>query len=344
VTNERWSDVRRVLLGLSRFFRLSTAGFSMMLPILGAAVVSSALSPSQVVRLAAVGLAFHIFGFVTNDVVDLPIDRTEPLRANSPLVRGVVRPAVALWVALVPVPAAAAIHALAGERVAAAALMIGMALGSIYNVYGKRHSWPILPDAAQSLAWVALLLFGAASAAQPLGSALLWQAAMIFCYVMLVNGIHGGIRDLKNDSRHGARTTVQSLGARLHEDGTMSVPRAVIVYGVALQLLLLAAEALFVVEIWPRIRVVPRELAVLLIASGHAALIPLARVAMRHASPTSVRLRAGTRHLLLSMALVCLPAAFVMNACALITIVACYVTPPLLLRSQAYYPRPADQL
>src|SRR6266511_983049 len=98
---------RRTLIDLARSLRLSVVGFSLMLPLLGAAVVSPTLRSSRLIALVGVGLAFHIFGYLSNDLVDLPIDRTQPLRADSPLVRGLVRPSVAWWVAMIPVPGAA---------------------------------------------------------------------------------------------------------------------------------------------------------------------------------------------------------------------------------------------
>src|SRR5882672_4637092 len=91
-------DVRpgNLLADICRFGRFSVLGFSVMLPLIGAAAVSRALSAGQLVALTAVGFAFHIFAYVSNDVFDLPIDRTQPLRADSPLVRGLVPPSLAL--------------------------------------------------------------------------------------------------------------------------------------------------------------------------------------------------------------------------------------------------------
>ena len=79
-----------LLVEVARFARLSVSGFSLALPLVGAAAVSAALTPLQVAGLVAVGLAFHVFGYVSNDVIDLPIDRTQPLRHADPLVRGAI--------------------------------------------------------------------------------------------------------------------------------------------------------------------------------------------------------------------------------------------------------------
>ena len=53
----------------------------------GVGSVTTTSTPPSTGTLAlvvAVGLAFHVFAYVLNDVVDLPIDRTEPRRATSP--------------------------------------------------------------------------------------------------------------------------------------------------------------------------------------------------------------------------------------------------------------------
>jgi 4-hydroxybenzoate polyprenyltransferase len=88
------------------FIRFAAFGFSVMLPLLGAATVTRHLSIPQTLGLIVVALNFHGFSFVFNDVIDLPIDRTQALRTQSPLVRGVIRPRQALVFALLQIPSA----------------------------------------------------------------------------------------------------------------------------------------------------------------------------------------------------------------------------------------------
>jgi hypothetical protein len=44
-------------------------------------------------------------------------------------------------------------------------------------------------------------------------------------FVVIVNAVHGGLRDLRNDSARGMRTTAIAFGARVHGD-TVTVPPA----------------------------------------------------------------------------------------------------------------------
>src|SRR3712207_6301146 len=85
-----WLRLR--LLDVYRFIRFSALGASAILPLLGAATVQPRLSQPSIGGLLAVALAFHVFAYVLNDVIDLPLDRTEVLRRAFPLVRGAVQP------------------------------------------------------------------------------------------------------------------------------------------------------------------------------------------------------------------------------------------------------------
>jgi 4-hydroxybenzoate polyprenyltransferase len=313
-----------LLAEIGRFGRFSVLGFSLILPIAGAATVSSQVSAAQLAALLAVAFAFHIFGYVSNDVIDLPLDRTEPLRAGSPLVRGLVSPRAAFAIAMIPVPLAAAVHLIAGGNPAAAAvLMIGMGFGWIYNAHGKKIAVPLVSDAVQAMAWGSLALYGALTMRAPLTAAFGLLAATVFFYVLLVNGLHGGLRDIGNDARHGAKTTAILLGARATDDGRLLVPRVLKIHGLMLHLLILTAGVLAVVERWPA--------AAILLTIAHVFLLILARKALREAADRVAVVRAGFAHLFLSIGVVFLPFALFGNRAAAATIIAVYAVPVAVL-------------
>ncbi len=239
-----------------RFIRFSALGATSILPLLGAASVSPRPPAGLLVGLLAAALLFHCYAYVLNDVIDLPIDRREPQRATFPLVRGLVRPQHALAFALAQIPLLFALTAwLGGGPLAQAALAVALLLMAAYNLWGKRTRFPPLIDLAQGLGWAALLLYGAAlaGAPSPLTGAL---AAFEIVFIMLINGVHGPLRDLANDLRCGARTTAILFGARpaASEQPQASslkppasrifIPPALTAYAVALQLLLAGLLAL----------------------------------------------------------------------------------------------------
>lgn len=313
-----------LLAEIGRFGRFSVLGFSLILPVAGAATVSAHVTVAQIAALLAVALAFHIFGYVSNDVCDLPIDRTEPLRAGSPLVRGLVSPRVAFAIAMIPVPLAAALHlAAGGDPAAAAVLMTGMGFGWIYNAYGKRIAAPLVSDVAQALAWVALALYGALTMRSALTLAFDWLGATVVLYVLLVNGLHGGLRDLANDARHGAKTTAILLGARAMDDGRLLVPRGLKLYGLALHVLILVIAVLAVGERWPA--------AAIAVVIAHALLLILAFKALRPAASRAEMVHAGFAHLFLSIGVVFIPFALFGNRATAATIIAVYALPVVVL-------------
>jgi 4-hydroxybenzoate polyprenyltransferase len=308
-----------LLAEIGRFGRFSVVGFTLLLTLAGAATASAAVTPLQLAALLAAGLAFHLFAYVSNDVFDLELDRTAPLRSGSPLVRGLLRPSAALAIALVPVPLVCALHlAAGGPPAAAAALLAAMGLMLLYNRFGKRLALPLLSDAVQALGWASLALYGALSVG-PITAPFAWLAASAIVYVLMVNGLHGGLRDLANDALHGARTTALFLGARASADGRLLLPRAVRLYALALHLALLFLG-------WMS---APRwQVAVLFL---HGVLLFIGRAALRAGAAHAEVMRLGFLHLYLSMAAVLLPFALFGDARTAAVMLAVYAAPLLVL-------------
>ncbi len=104
---------------------------------------------------------------------------------------------------------------------------------AVYDLGGKRSPVPWLLDLVQGLGWASLLLYGAAArgAWTPLTW---WLFAFWTCFIVLANGVHGGLRDLENDARCGARSTAIAMGARAGPDGCLVIPHRVVAYGWAL--------------------------------------------------------------------------------------------------------------
>ncbi|HNP74407.1 MAG TPA: UbiA family prenyltransferase [Kouleothrix sp.] len=239
----------RAMLQFQLFIRFPAFGFTVILPFLGAASAAPRLAPAQLAGLLALALAFHSFSYVENDVIDLPLDRRQPLRQADPLVRGAISPAVALAFALAQVPLALALTFWLGAPATAyLALAAGFALMTVYNLWGKRVALPVSTDMAQGLAWAALALYGAIVAAgAPTGLTFLLSAYVVL-YVMLINSIHGSLRDLANDFACGKRSTAILLGARPLGATQLHIPARLRFYAFALQYALIGLLA------WPLLR------------------------------------------------------------------------------------------
>src|SRR5437016_5971721 len=127
-----WHNLPALLL----LIRFSALSFSIILPLLGAAVISLQLNSFQIIALISVAIAFHIFAYVQNDVFDLQVDRTEPLRRDFPLVQGTIQPRRALVIALAQIPAAFILTAWLGGSIRTyAALIAAFVLMTAYNIW-----------------------------------------------------------------------------------------------------------------------------------------------------------------------------------------------------------------
>jgi 4-hydroxybenzoate polyprenyltransferase len=220
--------------------RFALLGGTLVIALLGAGSAASGPTIVSLLLLLLGAVAFHNFTYVLNDLIDLPIDHTEPRRASSPLVRGIVRPEQALLFMILQIPIPFLVTAVLSGNFAAHLLMeAALLLMSIYNLWGKSNAYPILTDVAQGLSWG----FLGAWAALAMGGRLTPLTTVLFSYVMvyilLINGVHGSLRDLPNDWRYGVRSTAVFLGARLAGEGIL-IPRRLRRYACLLQLLLSA--------------------------------------------------------------------------------------------------------
>ena len=87
-----------------RFFRGSYFGYTWLLILLGAGSVNPEPSLTQIVLLICLGLNYHFFGYIHNDLIDLPLDRLQPRRATDPLVTGRISTRTAWLFALIQIP------------------------------------------------------------------------------------------------------------------------------------------------------------------------------------------------------------------------------------------------
>ncbi|RRR66351.1 MAG: hypothetical protein EI684_20930 [Candidatus Viridilinea halotolerans] len=230
--------------------RFSAFGATALLPLTGAAAAEAQLTNRHALGLLGVAAAFHGFAYIHNDLCDLAVDRSQPLRAAYPLVRGTLDVHTARLLSLGSLALAYVGDALVGapQRTAARRQRLTMAWAclAIYNHWGKRCPWPPLTDGVQALGWAALLAYGAATTGQADPPLLPLLLAYEIVLILQVNGIHGALRDLANDAACGARTTALWLGARPQAHGGFAPTPALAAYALSLQaaMTILALSAL----------------------------------------------------------------------------------------------------
>lgn len=239
---QRRPPLGEVLSTAGMFIRFSTLGISIIMALFGAVSVTAAVSGGIAIsgrHLALVllgAIAFHNFAYVLNDIVDLPLDRTDPRRVHFPLVRGLISPRQALFfVSLQILIAFAVTFRLGGTTPAFLALAAAFFFMAIYDVWGKRCFLPPLTDLAQGIGWGCLALWAAALMPGSL-SGLSWVLfGYLTLFIVLINGLHGSFRDLANDYKHGVRSTAILLGVRPQGADGLIIPRHVRLYAALLQ-------------------------------------------------------------------------------------------------------------
>ncbi len=230
------------------FVRAHYFGFTALLIIGGAATSSRPVAIDTIVSLLVIAMCFHVFSYALNDVIDLDLDRTQPRRRNDPLVRGAISRRSALGIAFSGVPLSfLAVLYLADFKPRAnpwalVTLALAFALMSIYNSYGKKLDQPWVTDLVQAIAWGCLALLGALAAdpePYPRLALACSRAAVFFAYgalfIFLINGIHGGLRDLVTDRAGGKNTLAIKLGANIGADGHVESNSRIMCFAYAVQ-------------------------------------------------------------------------------------------------------------
>ena len=109
-----------------------------------------------------IATSLHIFVYLSNDILDLELDRQVSRRQQKPLVRGAIQKNTAIIIAAAQLPLMVLLTALFGGRWFAVGLLISSAgLLWLYNRFGKQMSIPPMTDSRSRLACALLVWFGA---------------------------------------------------------------------------------------------------------------------------------------------------------------------------------------
>ena len=232
--------IKIVVKDLQRLTRFSAIPFAWSFVLMGAYLCNPTLGWKDLLPILGVATTFHIYLFITNDILDLDLDRMSPLRQLDPLVRGVIRPQVALAIAVGQILVAFVIVWLSHVKISAGlTLLLAFGFGTIYNIWGKRFVWPVIMGIVQGLSGAMLLLYSAIS----IGFVTISQVCILFIftfvYIEFLNGVYGSIRDLATDFAFGAKTMATTMGAR-YDDGFLHLPSRYKSYATFLHLLLVA--------------------------------------------------------------------------------------------------------
>lgn len=226
--------------------RIQGAAVTALTPILGALAVHPRVDWGWLGVLWLIGLSFHLFGFILNEVVDVGIDAIVPAKQGKPLVKGSVARWKALTLALFQIPLIVflGVFFFGADSLSLAVLFSSILLATAYDLWGKRFPLsPVLADGALAFSLGLLCLYGALVVQLkaervtdlPALKLPLLVASLTSLQVMFNNGVEGGLKDLEYDLLCGARTTAGWFGAILREGNELSIPPALKAYSLALK-------------------------------------------------------------------------------------------------------------
>jgi hypothetical protein len=129
---------------------------------------------------------------------------------------------------------------LGGTVTAYVALFAAFAFMGIYNAIGKQFALPPVTDLVQGLAWGSLAIY-AAELAGGHTTPMTWLVGAYGAgFMFLINGAHGGLRDLTNDLRHRQMTTAIYFEAQPDGRGGAVASRGIRRFGFLAHLALMA--------------------------------------------------------------------------------------------------------
>ena len=229
---------------LPTFLRFEYLSVAVIFPLIGSATSTTQLTGFQLLGILGGAFAFHIYVSLLNDIIDLPLDRTNPVRADYPLVSGRISLSTALFITLIQIPiAAAVIYWQSGSTTAYFAMALAFGMMTIYNIWGKRSPFPPAIDVIQGIGFSSLALYGAAltGGLTPLS----WLTFALGVLWMVIINLLGGLRDLHSDLAFGVNTTPIYFGMR-PSGNEETLPSFVPYYGYVLHALMMAGSILVI--------------------------------------------------------------------------------------------------
>lgn len=214
---------RRSVEAAARSVWFCSMGATLPALLVGLATAPKPATVHAVAWAVLIGVLFYVYAGVSNDVMDLPVDRADPQRMREPLVRGSVSPQCALLSALLTLPLMLTAWLLAGDHRSVGPLVVATVLIGVYNIVGKRIPISFAADVIGGLGGSALIFTGA-DLNGGWTTATLWAAGVAVTYFIMINGMHRANRDSQNDTRDGTRATALLLGARIVDRGVMRPP------------------------------------------------------------------------------------------------------------------------
>jgi 4-hydroxybenzoate polyprenyltransferase len=237
----------RELLVLSR---IQTAGLTSLTAVFG--IMSQGMFQrhhwNSILCCFIIGLCAHLHGFITNEIIDVGVDRTNPALSRKPLLTGAVSLRAAFFLALLPVAVTYGILSLYFLNGPMLILFIAGHLSAlIYNGAGKRipaldlflavwaFSFCLFGALAPYRSWEPFDTSGFMTMPGHIAPLTYVIAALGALQILFNNSVEGGIKDAEHDSLAGVPSlATRILGVRVHE-GRIILPLKFKLYAITVK-------------------------------------------------------------------------------------------------------------
>ena len=226
--------ILREYLKLARSFNAVLTGVS---PVMGAIAMGQYDIPILFL-LFLVGFLGHTYGFVLNDIIDYRLDKSSKEISDRPLISGTISIKKAKIFAFSSMFVAFAIAfyiAFKTESIFPIGILaISAFFITIYNLISKK--FPFM-DIFVALGVFFLILYGASTVVNSIQvTNLAWFVCMLgSIQVLFMQIIAGGMKDIENDFKRGARTLAIKMGVRI-TNGKLKVSSSYKILAFGLQL------------------------------------------------------------------------------------------------------------
>lgn len=207
----------REYLKLSRSFNAALTGIS---PVMGA-IAMEEYNIIFLLLLFIVGFFGHTYGFVLNDIFDYKIDKTSKEISDRPLISGTISIKKAWFFAILSIIISGVIAVFISFNTQNFFPLIFISLSAvfitIYNAISKKLP---LMDIFVALGIFSLILYGSSTQAENINdiSFLAWMVCILgSIQVLFMQIIAGGLKDIENDFKRGAKTFATRTGVRVLE-------------------------------------------------------------------------------------------------------------------------------
>lgn len=227
-----------------RLLRFHTSAATASAPLIGG-LISGQREVVPLFVLLVIGILYHIYGFVLNEYIDIEVDKKSHELQKKPLVSGKIPGRHAQFIVLFSCIFAFILTIIFFPTpLPILFLVLGMGLGGIYDVFGKRLAGS---DFILGAGFFFICLFGVSTYSVVFSTITYIVCFSYFLHIVFNNAIEGGLKDVFHDSLAGAKTSATRLGVKV-ENGIMYVTKKFTFFALVIRILFIFLVFLLLFE------------------------------------------------------------------------------------------------